>query len=299
MNRDRIVRFAFVISCSICASGAANHSFEEAFPFDEEFIAETEARFAAIEAESEYLGAHQWAAEYYEGDGLGANISVVLAPQEGVAARWQGCTGLYGLNHGTVTQDDTGRLRFAFRRSNPRGFGGFPESVVPIRWDERRYLIPADELLSFVNAINLGREPRRHPQGRFLLASGDEQRTISGPPTLPPPYAWFIRSQSLTATVTDVRALEQIQDEWSCSKRYELDLDRGAQDGLVPGIELAVLEPIDIRNESVTITSVTSNSAVAKFMSYADDCASLQVLPTTGWSLATGAFDPTQTPRDL
>jgi hypothetical protein len=34
-----------------------------------------------VQAEIETLRTHEWAGEYYEGDGLGENVSLVLAPK--------------------------------------------------------------------------------------------------------------------------------------------------------------------------------------------------------------------------
>jgi hypothetical protein len=38
---------------------------------------------------------HEWAGEYYTGDGLGANISLAIAPKSGYVFEWDGCMGLY------------------------------------------------------------------------------------------------------------------------------------------------------------------------------------------------------------
>lgn len=180
---------------------------------------------------------------------------------------------------------------------NRRGFAGFPDKVVPIRWDERRYLIPTDDLVAFVNDINLNREPRASHFGGFLLARGDETKSVSGLPTLPADYAKLIRTQTLTVTVTSVRELEaEMNDGW-CSKRYELHLDRGGQDGLVPGVEL---EPVDSPDLSrVTIVSVRSTSAVGSMQTYSPDCDSMQIPPATARQLTTGAFDLVAANREI
>lgn len=66
-------------------------------------------RRAKILAELATKPADEWAAEYYEGDGLGENTSLYLGAQSGVAATWFGCMGLYGSNEGDVerTSDKT------------------------------------------------------------------------------------------------------------------------------------------------------------------------------------------------
>ena len=45
----------------------------------------------AILAELKRLGDHEWAGEYYAGDGVGVNTSVVIAPHSGYVFEWHGC----------------------------------------------------------------------------------------------------------------------------------------------------------------------------------------------------------------
>jgi hypothetical protein len=44
--------------------------------------------------------AAKFAGNYYNGDGLGVNISLTLAPDGSYAATWHGCLGLYGEGSG-------------------------------------------------------------------------------------------------------------------------------------------------------------------------------------------------------
>jgi len=55
-----------------------------------------------ILAEIQNLGPHDWAGDYYAGDGLGVNITLSLAPTSGYVFEWHGCLGLYDRNYGTV-----------------------------------------------------------------------------------------------------------------------------------------------------------------------------------------------------
>lgn len=48
---------------------------------------EVEQREAAAKLSLEGLKGHAWAGEYYKGDGLGANIRMVVSPVAGVSAR--------------------------------------------------------------------------------------------------------------------------------------------------------------------------------------------------------------------
>jgi hypothetical protein len=73
-----------------------------------------------------------WAGEYYNGDGLGVNVSLLLAPRSGYLFEWHGCLGLYDRNYGAVTETN-GQLRLSFAFENKRkGFQGVAEQLIPI-----------------------------------------------------------------------------------------------------------------------------------------------------------------------
>jgi len=131
-----------------------------------------------VQEEIVALGEHPWAGKYYAGDGLGANIRISVAPTAGVSAIWTGCLGVYGANEGIVEPQPDGSLKLVLNRPNHNGFGGFDEHLLPVRWGARRYLIPPTEMNRFISAINLGDEPRSSPRGSFLLAEGDEAKSI-------------------------------------------------------------------------------------------------------------------------
>src|SRR5262245_42900344 len=60
------------------------------------------ARRARIVKELESLGTPDWAGTYYQGDGLGTNVTLVLAPEGGATYTWTGCLGLYDCNQGNI-----------------------------------------------------------------------------------------------------------------------------------------------------------------------------------------------------
>lgn len=247
----------------------------------------------AIDREIASLGAHAWAADYYEGDGLGANIALSLAPDSGVAATWHGCLGLYGANRGKVVERD-GMLRFEFAESNPQGFGGFPDAVRPVRWGARRYLIPESKMIDFVNAVHRGFEPRHDVHGLFLLADGDEKRPVSGLPTLPPEVLALLRRQPLEASVRSVEGVEVKREKTAslgCNHVYRLTLDRGGRDRLAPGMELTLVSPKSATT-TAEVLSVTPDSATARVVGLFEDCDHPKTVPVAGWRFSTGAYDP-------
>lgn len=252
-----------------------------------------ERRRAAIRKELAGLGPHPWAGEYYEGDGLGANIALSLAPHAGMAATWNGCMGLYGANRGRVEARD-GTLRFVYDTPNAPGFGGFPDTVHSVRWGARRYLIPDAKLIAFVNAVHRGFEPRRDRHGMFLLADGDEKKPASGLPTLPPRFLALLRRQPLEAQVRSVDHVESKRDSMpslGCNHVYRLTLDRGANDRLAPGMELV---GVGATRSGITaaVLDVASDSATVKVVGMFEDCNKPKTVPAVGWRFSTGAYDP-------
>lgn len=252
-----------------------------------------ERRRAEIRKELAGLGSHPWAGEYYEGDGLGANIALSLAPHAGMAATWNGCMGLYGANRGRVEARD-GTLRFVYDTPNTPGFGGFPDTVHPVRWGARRYLIPDAKMIAFVNAVHRGFEPRHDVHGMFLQADGDEKKPASGLPTLPPQFLALLRRQPLEAQVRSVDHVESKRDSMpslGCNHVYRLTLDRGANDRLAPGMELV---GVGVARSGITATvlAVAPDSATVKVVGMFEPCNKPKTVPVVGWRFSTGAYDP-------
>jgi hypothetical protein len=253
--------------------------------------AEVEQRNQAIEVELKTLGRHPWAGAYYQGDGLGANVRLVLAPRSGIAATWNGCLGLYGANAGTVVEHPGGQLLFQFERPNAERFGGFPDSAIRVRWGERRYLVPPSKLSDFVAAINQGREPRPRAWGSFFLADGDEYKPVSGLPGLPVEYRGRIRNRALTAHVLAVEPLpDQRQFDNVCDKLYRVHLQVADRGLLRISEKLQPQVPSDAFGD-VVIEDATPGSAVgvARFLEI--NCKKPEHVPDRDWVFSTGAFD--------
>lgn len=253
--------------------------------------AAAEHRQASIREALSKLGPHPWAGEYYRGDGLGENISMSLAPDAGVSVIWTGCLGLYGANQGSIVERD-GVLALQYEAPNRKGSGGFPDTLRSVHWGERRYLIPDDKRIDFVNDINLGREPRTRPYGRVLLARGDEVKQAPGFPDLPEHFRNLIRATPLQVGVRVAQRGEYKQvGEGLCLSSYQLTLDHGLHDGLVEGVELRVVSP-NKSVENVVIRKASDTQSEAQWEHWDIDCKADGPVPDRSWRLTTGAYAP-------
>lgn len=95
-------RRAIGVALSICfALGAVafvNGVFEKETKFSSKAARNSLARTQSIKAELKDMGEHPWAGEYYEGDGLGTKIALLIAPKNGFVYKWHG-----GVDSTTVT----------------------------------------------------------------------------------------------------------------------------------------------------------------------------------------------------
>jgi hypothetical protein len=244
-----------------------------------------ETRRQAILAEIKALNAHEWAGEYYAGNGMGVNTSLAIAPKSGYVFEWHGCMGLYDRNYGAVTSAG-GRIRLAFTFENKReGFQGIAPELVPISWGSRHYLIPADDIVGFCNNVNEGREPRNGSHGFYLLREEDEVKAVSGLPNVPREYESYLLAKPIEATIIAVgkHTTRPSLADWNF-KDTPVTIDAGSQHGLRVGMELFVIEPRD-GVDSIEITKVEQSRSEGVMSQAGED----EPGPEVGWRLSTRA----------
>src|SRR5438477_12939061 len=91
----------FLVGC-LLSPQLYSQAHESDERFSEASVAASDMRTKKIQQELGHLKDHNWAGEYYFGDGLGVNVSLALAPESGFVFSWHGCLGLYDLNYGDV-----------------------------------------------------------------------------------------------------------------------------------------------------------------------------------------------------
>jgi hypothetical protein len=233
-----------------------------------------------IREEIKSLGNHAWAGDYYWGDGLGANVSLMLAPKSGYVFEWHGCVGVYDRNYGAVTWTKD-RIRLSFTFPNERkGFQGIAEEFIPIAWGDRKYLIPADDIVGFCNKVNAGDEPRKDMHGRYLLRDGDEKKDVKGFPSVPEEFKPHLLANPIEADIVGVgKATLRSGSEF---KETPVTLNSGKKQGLLVGMALEVIMP-DNLVESVTVTKVEDERSEALMTQFGEKDAGPQI----GWRLST------------
>ncbi|MGA2802012.1 MAG: hypothetical protein ABSE97_06560 [Verrucomicrobiota bacterium] len=252
---------------------------------DPKFSSKAESRAKSlsqqIQQEIIQLKNHEWAGEYYEGDGTGENVSLLIAPKHGYVFEWHGCLGLYDRNYGSVTVTN-GKLQLSFTFTNKHeGFEGIAEKFVPVHWGDRKYLIPANDMVGFCNAVNSREEPRNEIHGRFLLSQGDEKKKVTGKPSIPAEFTGYLLKAPIEANIIKVISSKS----WTNSHGWQVRetgilINAGKKQGLLPGMELSVTSPDIV--ESLTVKTVADQQAegIIKQIDEKD-------VPEIGWKFST------------
>lgn len=259
---------------------------------------ENAAKFAAVRDEIQRLGdGHAWAGEYT--DGMGRRLAV--APDNGLAFEFRGPLSLSVVNHGDVSIDNDGVIHVDLQFANEAwGILVVPSTFVPVRWGDRRYLIPVEDIGSFCNAASSAfGEPRDTAYGRYLLRVGDHEKSVAGQPTLPMAYRKYLVSKPIRATITSVTEskVDDSNPNSSYCQKTRVQIDAGTADGLVVGLVMRVnvsehvteLEqllktpPLELK-----ITKCDEKSAEGEIVQSLIGCGSVFRAPEFGWRVDAG-----------
>jgi hypothetical protein len=283
--RASIMKIHLQISMSLLLVSMAVADDREQIKHSESAQRTANSNREKILAEIKKLKNHQWAGDYYAGDGLGVNTSLAIAPDTGFVFEWHGCLGLYDRNYGGVAWTN-GRIHLSFTFENQReGFQGIAPALIPISWGSRRYLVPADDIVGFCNNINEGTEPRTSIRGFYLLRRGDEKKKVTGSPKVPDEYQQYLAAKPIEATIIAVGQYTTRPSvvEWKF-KDTLVTLDAGTKQGLRVGMELVVTSPMEA-GESVRIVKVQETRSEAIMIQGGEE----EPGPKIGWRLSTQA----------
>jgi hypothetical protein len=217
------------------------------------------ARKKQVQQELQLLKVDSWAGHYYYGDGLGVNVELSLAPKSGFAFTWNGSLGLYDMNYGDVVES-SGKIRLVPKLPNGhKPFEGIAQEFLPIVWGDRHYLIAADEVVKFANAVNAGFEPREGAWGTLLLRREDVSKSAVGSPSLPLQYSDCLLKHPIDAEIASIKN-SQIKE----SERFTtVVLNVGVLQGVKKGMEFYLYVPAGLY-ASATVTDVNDTSSEAE-----------------------------------
>ncbi len=186
----------------------------------------------------------QFAGEYYFGDGKGVNCTLQLKGDSTFAFEWTGCLGVYDQNDGYAEIEDNLIRLIPTKPNLKKGFKGIDTELLPVAWDQRKYLIPTDQILEFCSAVNQGNEPRNQHYGLYYLRRGDWAGNAVGFPTLPEKWKAYLLSKPVEGKVVEI---ETFKVGW---------INLGTEDGILEGMTLVAgrREPL-ILPADVIVTS--------------------------------------------
>jgi hypothetical protein len=191
------------------------------------------------------------------------------------------CTGVttasgpYSISNGVVhfrtvqlsmRSFDDNKERDLTKRKNRKKYLEIDEPFVPesweiriVRWGDRAYLIDEKSFDSFIDAINVGFEPRDRDgypalYGEIYLRQGDEFKPVSGPPSLPADILKGLLAAPVVATVLQVEG---------SNDQSVATIDRGSANGLKRGTTLVAVSSPRFY-ERYYIESVTDRSATLR-----------------------------------
>ena len=136
-------------------------------------------------------------------------------------------------------------------------FKPYTRELQIVRWGPRVYLMDRRLLSKFIEAINLGFEPRevdgyRAYYGAIFLREGDERKPIVGTPTLPEEFLRDLLPAPVIATVVQVDKTEN---------NAIATIDRGSDDGLRKEMSLVTVGNESFFYETHWIISVEPHTA--------------------------------------
>lgn len=201
-------------------------------------------RARALRAELEELRSHPWAGDYYAGDGIGENLSLLISESSFVITA-PGCLGMYARAYGTVeANSERAVLHYEFQEGFLLG-RGFPEELVIVQWEDRVYLIPPDMGPAFLDDVRAGVEPRSRRLGLHLLRTG-YRSSIPAPPRRSGLFEELFElgpeSGAILARILEVHG--PTGDELG-GDVFEVHLDSGTSCGFCEGMPVVVREQGD------------------------------------------------------
>jgi hypothetical protein len=256
-----------------------------------------EKQTKAIQAELATLKNHPWAGAYYMEYPPGCHGMIygfAIAPKAGYTYfcesddamvrygnTWQGYR--HDQNYGSVTWED-GRIKLLPTLENEGYVHECATEFVPVPWGNRLYLVPADKMLDFCNSFK--------ERQIFCFVRADSRikpkmwrEDYVGKPDVPDEFKPYLLDEPVSG---EIIAVGETTD---CTKEYNKTIDKGwatvvtinkgSQEGLLPGMKMKVTNPMNGRRVKLTTISEMESEGIIE--RYHGD----QEEPQVGWSVST------------
>lgn len=258
--------------------------------YSKEIQAEFSVRKDKIQTELSRLQTNEWAGEYNV-----HGLFLFLAPKAGFAfymsggdydANWEN----FLLNYGTIQFSET-KIKLTPELPNKEEvLPSYSTELLPILWDERHYLIPADEVVEFINYVNIGYEPSFAFAGlsnHFFLKKGDIEKKVVGKPNIPEQYRGYLLEKPIKGKITTIKNSKLEQDGDRQQRNTEIILNVGKNNGVFEGMKFLIYSPRRISADDVKITKVEDNHSEAiVIQTYLKE-----KTPSVGWKVSTSLKD--------
>ena len=215
---------ALVLLLSLGQPGTAQNSATQQ-GLSEQLGALVRTKWETILVEAESAN-EEWAGAYRAYDGPTVTTTLAWSPESGFTVWWYNCSRPMSerVNHGGAVFGN-GLLTITPQvAENVAGSYTVPTEYLPVRWGAQHYLIPPNELMKFIYAVNSGVESEIES---FLLKTDDYPKKRKGRPAVPTEYARYLGMKPILATISTVK---EKGEPWY----PKVILNAGKSEGVIP-----------------------------------------------------------------
>ena len=267
-----------IIDCSLPVQ-YLGHYIRREEKFSPKNRIEVLARRGKIKTEIDTLKDHSWAGHYSIGDGFMSRVQIVLAPKSGFIYTAESLDQI-GLNGGLIDQNygdvnwENGRIKLSPVLENSTEVS-LPIEFIPITWDEQLYLVPANGIIDFCNAVNSGLV-------FSFVRNGDlGTKPPTRMPDVPEEFKPYLLEEPIDGQIIATEETKTIRKHSSLVWETVVTINKGIRDNVLPDMKFHVTNPKAISGEiKVTMVMETESKGI---MSQGEAPETSQI----GWSVST------------
>lgn len=221
------------------------------------------------------LQGNEWAGKYRSFDSATVTTSFDWTPTNGFTVWRENCSrpGNVRINYGSVNFNGSLLTLSPERTEKSQHTYTSPVSLVPVKWGEQHLLVPSDELILFIYAVNSGSTEQIET---YLVKTEDYYKSNDGLPVVPQEYKKYLGIKPITAKVLALGANDN-------GGYPPLTLNVGKTQGVVAGMSFYLIGVKDIQIQLV-VDEVREQTSVAYVaMAGRSDNYEQEIKPVVGW----------------